>query len=53
MGHRMEVYCKKELSESIIETSKEFNVDAKVVGHVERSSKNELIIESENGTIEY
>ena len=53
MGHRMEIYCKKELSESIIKISKEFNVDAKVIGHVEESSKNELIIESEKGTIEY
>ena len=53
MGHRMEVYCKKELSESIIKISKGFGVDAKVIGHVEKSSKNELIIESENSTIEY
>ena len=53
MGHRMEVYCKKELSESIIQISKEFDVDAKVIGHVEKSSKNELIIESENSSIKY
>lgn len=53
MGHRMEVYCKKELSESIIQISKEFDVDAKVIGYVEKSSKNELIIESENSSIKY
>ena len=47
------MYCKKELSESIIKISKGFGVDAKVIGHVEKSSKNELIIESENSTIEY
>ena len=53
MGHRMEVYCKKEVSESIIKTSKEFNVDAKIIGYVEEASKNELIIDSEEGIIEY
>ena len=53
MGHRMEIYCKKEVSESIIKISKEFNVDAKIVGYVEESSRNELVIESEEGTIEY
>ena len=53
MGHRMEIYCKKEVSESIIKTSKEFNVDAKIVGYLEESSRNELINESEAGTIEY
>ena len=53
MGHRMEIYCKKEISDSIIKTSKELNVDAKIVGYVEESSRNELIIESQEGTIEY
>mgnify|MGYP003325343417 CR=1 FL=1 len=53
MGHRMEIYCKKEASESIIKTSKEFNVDAKIIGYVEEASKNELIIDSEEGIIEY
>ena len=53
MGHRMEIYCNKKVSESIIKTSKEFNVDAKIIGYVEDSSKNELVIESKEGTIEY
>ena len=53
MGHRMEIYCKKEASESIIQTSKEFNVDAKIIGYVEDASKNELIIDSKEGVIEY
>ena len=41
------------ISESIIQISKEFDVDAKVIGYVEKSSRNELIIESENSSIKY
>ena len=53
MGHRMEIYCSQTISNDIIDISKEFNVEAKVIGFVENSSKNELIIESKEGNIEY
>ena len=32
MGHRMEIYCDKEYADEIIEISKKYNVDAKVIG---------------------
>ena len=39
MGHRMEIYCDKEYADEIIEISKKYNVDAKVIGRVENSDK--------------
>ena len=53
MGHRMEIYCKPKVAEDIISISKSFNVDAKIIGKVEKSVKKSLIIESEEGIIEY
>lgn len=53
MGHRMELYVPKEISEEIIKISKSFNIDAQVVGYCEAAEKNELIIESEFGTFTY
>lgn len=53
MGHRMEIYCKPKVADDIISISKSFNVDAKIIGKVEKSVKKSLIIESEEGIIEY
>jgi len=53
MGHRMEIYCKPKVASDIISISKSFNVDAKIIGKVEKSVKKSLIIESEEGIIEY
>lgn len=35
MGHRMEIYVPAEIAKDIIEISKSFNVDAKIIGRVE------------------
>ena len=53
MGHRMEIYCDPTVADEIIDISKKFNVEAKIIGLVEDSSKNELIIESREGIINY
>lgn len=53
MGHRMELYVSKEIADSIISISKSFNVDAKVVGYVEKHSGTKLTIAGEFGTFEY
>ncbi len=53
MGHRMEVYVKPELAESIIAISKSFNIDAQIVGRVEAHEGKKLTITSEFGTFEY
>ena len=53
MGHRMEIYCDQSIAEDIISISKEFKIDAKIIGHVEKSNQNTLVLESEDETIEY
>lgn len=53
MGHRMEIYTDKKTAEKIIEISKSFHIDAKIIGRVEASEKNKLTIQSAFGTFEY
>ncbi|HHT30754.1 MULTISPECIES: AIR synthase related protein [Petrimonas] len=53
MGHRMELYLPEKYASKVIEISKSFNVDAQVVGRVEKSDVRELIIESEFGRFTY
>ena len=52
MGHRMEIYISPEYAEDIIEISKSFNVDAKIVGRVEEGTK-QLTIKSDKGEFIY
>jgi len=53
MGHRMELYVPQEIADDIIEISKSFNVDAKIVGRVEASETKKLTIKSEFGEFHY
>tara|TARA_B100000575_G_scaffold289432_1_gene291200 strand:+ start:443 stop:1612 length:1170 start_codon:yes stop_codon:yes gene_type:complete len=53
MGHRMEIYLPKEYAEDIILISKEFGVDAQVIGYVESSNSKKLTINSEKGEFIY
>jgi phosphoribosylformylglycinamidine cyclo-ligase len=52
-GHRMEVYVPAAVAQDIIEISKSFNIDAQIVGRVEKSENKKLTIISEYGTFEY
>ena len=53
MGHRMELYVPQQIADDIIEISKSFNVDAKIVGKVEASTTKKLTIKSEFGEFFY
>ncbi|MFT4755854.1 MAG: phosphoribosylformylglycinamidine cyclo-ligase [Vicingaceae bacterium] len=53
MGHRMELYVPKEIAVDLIAISKQFNVDAKIVGRVEAAESKKLTIKSEYGVFEY
>lgn len=53
MGHRMELYVPQQIADDIIEISKSFNVDAKIVGKVEASETKKLTIKSEFGEFFY
>ena len=53
MGHRMELYVKPDIAESIISISKSFDVDARIVGRVESSTYAKVTIKSDKGNFEY
>ena len=53
MGHRMELYVNPEIADKIIEISKSFQIDAKVIGKVETCKTRKLSIFSEKGNFEY
>jgi len=53
MGHRMELYVPKEIAQSIIDISAEFNVRGKIVGHCEALTGKKLTIKSEFGEFIY
>ena len=51
-GHRMEIYVSPEQADQVIEISKQFNIDAQVIGHIEEGKKS-LTIRSEYGEFNY
>jgi phosphoribosylformylglycinamidine cyclo-ligase len=53
MGHRMEFYVPLEIADDIIRISKEFNVDAQIIGRVEDSKKKQVTIRSAYGEFNY
>lgn len=53
MGHRMEIYLPEQFAQQIIDISQSFNVDAQIVGRVEKSDVRELIITSPYGKYRY
>ncbi|MCF6307503.1 MAG: AIR synthase-related protein [Flavobacteriaceae bacterium] len=53
MGHRMELYVSDEIAGEIIQISKSFHVDAKIIGRVEASETKKLTIKSEFGEFNY
>ncbi len=53
MGHRMEIYTDEATANQLIEISKSFNVDAKIVGRCESKKSKKLTLKTEFGTFEY
>ncbi len=53
MGHRFEIYLPAEFAQIVIDISKSFNVDARIIGHVEAANSNKLTIKSEYGDFIY
>ena len=52
-GHRMEIYISENIAQNIINISKSFGIDAKIIGRVEASDRKRLTIKSEYGVFEY
>ena len=53
MGHRMELYVDQNISDSIIEVANSFNVEAKIIGRVEKYDSKKLTIKSKHGEFIY
>jgi phosphoribosylformylglycinamidine cyclo-ligase len=53
MGTRMEIYTDEKNADGIINASKKFGVDAKVIGRVEESAKKELLIKTKNNLLTF
>lgn len=53
MGHRLEVYLKEEHAQDIIDISRSFGVEAKVIGRVEAADKKQVTIRSDKGEFTY
>jgi len=52
-GHRMELYVPEAIAADIIRISQSFNIDAQIVGRVEKSDHKKVTIQSEYGTFNY
>jgi phosphoribosylformylglycinamidine cyclo-ligase len=53
MGHRFEIYTDEKAAEEMIGISSAFNIEAKVIGHVEKSDQKKLTIKTEKGVYTY
>lgn len=53
MGHRMEVYVTPDRAQEVIDITRSFGIDARIIVFVEKADKNSLVIESEFGHFEY
>jgi phosphoribosylformylglycinamidine cyclo-ligase len=53
MGTRMEIYTNEKDAEKIIAVSKNFGVDARVIGRVEKGAGKSLLLKSKNQEFEF
>lgn len=53
MGHRLEVYTSPRHAQEVIDIACAFNIDARIIGHVENAEANHLTIKSPYGVFEY
>lgn len=53
MGCRMEIYTNEKAAERIIKAASQFNIDAQVIGRVEKSGAKELLIRTADAEIVY
>lgn len=53
MGHRMEIYASENIADALIAIARQFNIEARIIGHCEKAKGNKLSIRSEYGNFEY
>ena len=52
-GHRMELYVDPKIADEIINISKRFNVEGRIIGKVQKSNSKKLTIKSQFGDFQY
>lgn len=53
MGHRLEIYTDEPTANALIDIAKKFNIDARIIGKIEKAHHPSLIIDTIYGTFEY
>lgn len=53
MGHRLEIFTREENAARLIETGRQFGIDAKIVGRVEAAPQKKLLLKTGDEEIEY
>ncbi len=53
MGHRMEIYTDNATAQGIIDIARSFNIDARIIGHVEEAPAAQVTVATVNGTFVY
>ncbi len=53
MGHRMELYLEEKYAQDVIKIAQSFNIEAQVVGRVEKGEGKTLTIKSDKGIFNY
>ena len=51
MGHRLEIFTEPQATDAIIKLIRSFEIDAKIVGHVEAASEKQLVLKLANEEI--
>jgi phosphoribosylformylglycinamidine cyclo-ligase len=53
MGHRMEMYVPEKIADDIIKISQSFNIESKIIGHIEESFQNKVSITAGDELLHY
>jgi phosphoribosylformylglycinamidine cyclo-ligase len=53
MGHRMEIYADEKFASDVIAIAESFNIEAKIIGRVEKGKEKKVTVIAEHGTYEY
>ena len=53
MGHRLEVYVNEDAAQEVIDTARNFEIDAQIIGRVEQYDGVEVVVESDAGQFVY
>ena len=53
MGHRFELYVPESAADVVVQASRRFNVDARVIGRCEAGQENRVVLNGEFGSFEY